>query len=298
MTRLFVTDCEGRSPPTTTPWRSPSASCPTAATCSPGSAATTTCWPTWSAAPATTPATPCACCRPSSRPSRSWTRTWSCSAPSACSWCRARPSCSTSVRALMPAFIISTSYTPYLRALCALAGFPFDDVRCTELHLDAWRDERGREGVAARAGRSASWRGRCWRCPKAPPRCTTWRPATATTVAALDALFWDEMQGRVSGELVAAVRPVGGGMKLEALRRIVADHDVRGDEVMYVGDSITDAPALREVGRLGRRGAQLQRQRLRPGGRRVRRRRARTRMWWRTWPRPSPRAAARQCCWP
>ncbi len=42
------------------------------------------------------------------------------------------------VSALMPAFIISTSYTPYLRALCDLAGFPFEHVRCTELSLDAW----------------------------------------------------------------------------------------------------------------------------------------------------------------
>ena len=42
------------------------------------------------------------------------------------------------VSALMPAYIISTSYTPYLRALCELAGFPMDHVRCTELSLDAW----------------------------------------------------------------------------------------------------------------------------------------------------------------
>ena len=42
------------------------------------------------------------------------------------------------VSALLPAYIISTSYTPYLRALCELAGFPFAQVRCTELSLDAW----------------------------------------------------------------------------------------------------------------------------------------------------------------
>ncbi len=42
------------------------------------------------------------------------------------------------IRALLPAFIISTSYTPYLRALCELSGFPFENVRCTELSLDAW----------------------------------------------------------------------------------------------------------------------------------------------------------------
>jgi predicted HAD superfamily phosphohydrolase len=42
------------------------------------------------------------------------------------------------MRALLPVYIISTSYTPYLRALCELSGFPFENVRCTELSLDAW----------------------------------------------------------------------------------------------------------------------------------------------------------------
>ena len=41
--------------------------------------------------------------------------------------------------ALLPTFIISTSYTPYLKALCALTGFPVDHVSCTELSLDAWQ---------------------------------------------------------------------------------------------------------------------------------------------------------------
>ena len=56
------------------------------------------------------------------------------------------------IRALLPAFIISTSYTPYVRALCDLSGFPFDHVRCTELSLDAWEMPRGRGRVAARLG--------------------------------------------------------------------------------------------------------------------------------------------------
>jgi energy-converting hydrogenase A subunit R len=160
------------------------------------------------------------------------------------------PKLLTSVRALLSAFIISTSYTPYLRALCALTDFPFADVRCTELHLDAWRmsaDEKEwlreqAEGILARPLLGV---------PEGATSLHDLAPRDRDTVAALDALFWDDMQGRVSGELVAAVRPVGGGMKLEALRHIVADHDARGDEVMYVGDSITDAPALREVAAWG-----------------------------------------------
>jgi predicted HAD superfamily phosphohydrolase len=150
------------------------------------------------------------------------------------------------VLALMPAFIISTSYTPYLKALCELSGFPFEDVRCTELTLDAWatpaaekawlRDEAGR--VLARP---------VIEIPEGARSADDLSDADRDTVEALDRLFWRDMAGRVSGELLAAVRPVGGGMKLAALEAIVAARDVAGEDVMYVGDSITDAPALAAV---------------------------------------------------
>ncbi len=38
----------------------------------------------------------------------------------------------------------------------------------------------------------------------------------------LDDLFWEQLPGTVSGEMVAGVHPVGGGMKLAALEEIVA----------------------------------------------------------------------------
>jgi len=148
--------------------------------------------------------------------------------------------------ALLPTFIISTSYTPYLKALCALTGFPLDHVSCTELSLDAWqmpddeiawlRDEavrvmeRGLIEIPCEASSAADL-----------------SPVDTVTVARLDDLFWAQMAGRVSGALVAAVRPVGGGMKLAALEEIVAAEGVEGVGVMYVGDSITDAPPLAAV---------------------------------------------------
>jgi energy-converting hydrogenase A subunit R len=44
-----------------------------------------------------------------------------------------------------------------------------------------------------------------------------------------------------------SVRPIGGEMKLAALEEIVAQMGCAGPDVMYVGDSITDAPALAAV---------------------------------------------------
>ncbi|MCX6363348.1 MAG: hypothetical protein NTW58_04120, partial [Actinobacteria bacterium] len=148
--------------------------------------------------------------------------------------------------ALLPTSIISTSYTPYLRALCRLSGFPMANVRCTELSLDAWQipeDEKAwlRDEAARVMQRSVI------EIPNGATSADDLSPADAVTVAQLDDLFWRQMSGRVSGALVAAVRPVGGGLKLAALEEIVAAEGVEGAGVMYVGDSITDAPPLAAV---------------------------------------------------
>jgi energy-converting hydrogenase A subunit R len=152
----------------------------------------------------------------------------------------------TEIAALFPAFIISTSYTPYLKALCELSGFPLANVRCTELSLDAWlmpEDEKAwlREEAARVMERSLI------EIPDEARCADDLAPADAVTVARLDDLFWAQMDGCVSGELVATVRPVGGGMKLAALEGIIAAEGVEGAGVMYVGDSITDAPPLAAV---------------------------------------------------
>ena len=147
---------------------------------------------------------------------------------------------------LMPAYIISTSYTPYLKALCAVGGFAMDHVRCTELSLDAWdvpEDEKAwlRDAAGGVLGRDVI------EIPEGAASADDLSASDAVTVAQLDELFWRDLQGRVSGELVAAVRPVGGGMKLAALEEIAGAEGVAGDGVMYVGDSITDAPPLEAV---------------------------------------------------
>ncbi len=121
-----------------------------------------------------------------------------------------------------------------------------EHVRCTELSLDAWDvpdDEKAwlREQAARVLDRGVI------EIPEGAASADDLSASDAVTVAQLDELFWREMQGRVSGELVAAVRPVGGGMKLAALEEIVAAEGVAGDGVMYVGDSITDAPPLEAV---------------------------------------------------
>ncbi len=150
------------------------------------------------------------------------------------------------VSARMPAYIISTSYTPYLRALCALAGFPFARVRCTELSLDAW-DMPEAEAAWLREMAARVLARPVIGIPGGARSADDLSAEDQEAVAELDDLFWTRMEGKVSGEMLAAVHPVGGGQKLAALEEIVAAERVEGDGVMYVGDSITDAPPLEAV---------------------------------------------------
>jgi predicted HAD superfamily phosphohydrolase len=152
----------------------------------------------------------------------------------------------TRIRALLPAFIVSTSYTPYIKALCDLSGFPLENVRCTELKLDDW-DMSETEKAWLRGRVAEIMAADVIEIPDGAASAEQLSPADQSRVAALDELFWKQMDGRVSGEMLAAVRPVGGGMKLAALQSIMQAEGVAGDDVMYVGDSITDAPPLEAV---------------------------------------------------
>ena len=156
------------------------------------------------------------------------------------------------IAALMPTFIISTSYTPYIRALCDVVGLPFEQCHCTELSLDRWKMEQGEMEWLR------DWASRAVELPliEIPDGCIGiggLTPGDRDAVLELDDLFWHQMAagGCISGSIMAAVRPVGGDMKLLALEEIVAQTGVARREVMYVGDSITDAPPFAAVRRWG-----------------------------------------------
>jgi len=151
---------------------------------------------------------------------------------------------------LLHTFIISTSYTPYIRALCQVTGFDIAHCRSTVLSLDAWRLDHD-EAARLRERAALIVRRPLIAIPHGAASVADLSAQDRETVAEFDRLFWDELAGTVGGELVAAVRPIGGGMKLAALEEIVAAVGCAGQDVMYVGDSITDAPALAAVRQWG-----------------------------------------------
>jgi energy-converting hydrogenase A subunit R len=127
------------------------------------------------------------------------------------------------VKQIMPSYIVSTSYEPYIRALCDLTDFSFDQCYCTLLDLDKY--------VMGREDR------------------TKLKEFTSSIVSEpefdnLEKIFWEEIPRMNIGSIIDEVKTVGGEAKKEAVMDILTKNRFQAHNLMYVGDSITDVEPL------------------------------------------------------
>jgi energy-converting hydrogenase A subunit R len=152
----------------------------------------------------------------------------------------------TFVRKFMPSFIVSTSYEQYISSLCTLTGFPFENTHCTRLNIDKYdigeeETERLRELQMEIAALPMI------EIPKNANSVSNFSQRDQEIIQRLDEIFWQIIPKMESGRMLREVNPVGGSEKAKAVRDIVEKLECSLDRVMYVGDSITDAPPLRLV---------------------------------------------------
>jgi energy-converting hydrogenase A subunit R len=125
---------------------------------------------------------------------------------------------------IMPSYIVSTSYEPYIRALCDLTNFSFDQCYCTRLDLDSHPlSEQDKDKLKEFRSSIVS------------------NPEFDN----LERIFWEEIPGMEIGSLLEEVIPVGGEAKKEAVLDIIAKNSFHACDLMYVGDSITDVEPLK-----------------------------------------------------
>ncbi|MGQ9508852.1 MAG: hypothetical protein ACUVTN_05570 [Thermodesulfobacteriota bacterium] len=150
----------------------------------------------------------------------------------------------------METFIISTSYEPYLDALCDIIDFPKDRIYCTSVHLDQYglkREERERLLQLAQEIESMEmieWPDQA----KAPEDISE---KNRTSIQRLNAIFWKEIREMEIGRIFSEVHPMGGKEKAKAVLHSLERTANRLDEVLYVGDSITDVEAFQLVKQAG-----------------------------------------------
>jgi len=150
----------------------------------------------------------------------------------------------------MPTFIISTSYRPYIDSLCKIIGFPVENTFCTELLLDDY-DIPKSEIEYIKVLYNEILNLPTIEIPLSAKTRTDLDKDTIITVERLDEIFWDEFPKMFAGKLIKDVNPIGGFEKANAVKKICKKTEIPLSEVMYVGDSITDASAMELVSESG-----------------------------------------------
>lgn len=145
-----------------------------------------------------------------------------------------------------PVFIISTSYESYIRALCDHLKFPFEQTYCTLLDLDKYSlspdDER----------QIKSWTEEIIDLPviELPSSASSLEELSEETkrsISRLDQIFWEELPHISAQRILDEVDPVGGEEKARALKKSLERTGLSLEQVMYIGDSITDVQVFKLV---------------------------------------------------
>jgi energy-converting hydrogenase A subunit R len=150
------------------------------------------------------------------------------------------------VRGVASAFIVSTSYEQYIKALCKALEFPYQNTYCTKLSLGKYaiteKEKMRLKEIAKEIVQMPMM--------VIPPEAKTiedFSTADQETIRRLGTIFWSEIAGMNLGRIFSEVITVGGSQKAAAIEDAVAKLSVPLEDVMYVGDSITDVEAFQLV---------------------------------------------------
>ncbi|MEW6615480.1 MAG: HAD hydrolase family protein [Thermodesulfobacteriota bacterium] len=143
----------------------------------------------------------------------------------------------------MPSFIISTSYEPYLNALCDYIGFDRKHVYCTKLDLDKYIIE-SHEIIRLKEIHKEIDSLAKLEIPADVGDFDGLPDEVKEAVKRLDGFFWEDILSMKSGEMLKEINPVGGIEKANAILHSLKTTGNDLQDVMYIGDSITDAHAL------------------------------------------------------
>ena len=150
------------------------------------------------------------------------------------------------VSAVANAFIVSTSYEHYIKALCKALDFPYQNTYCTKLSIDKYSlAEQEKMRLKELAKEIAQIQ--MISIPQAAKSIEDFSTADQETIGRLDTIFWNEIAGMRLGRVFSDVTTVGGSQKAAAIEDAVSKLHVPLEDVMYVGDSITDVEAFQLV---------------------------------------------------
>lgn len=150
----------------------------------------------------------------------------------------------------MDSFIISTSYEFYIKAVCEIVRFPFENTYSTRLDLDKYQTNQ-KEEERLRDLKSEIDALPLIEIPDNARSLQDLDQASQSTINRLETVFYEEIPKLKSEEMLRQVNPVGGFEKVKALLNSLERTSNELSETMYIGDSITDVQALEMVREAG-----------------------------------------------
>ena len=151
-----------------------------------------------------------------------------------------------SIQVITEAFIVSTSYEHYIKALCKSLSFPYQNTYCTKVSLDKYTISKQEKKRLKELAEKIS-QIRLIDIPPATRKMEQFSLSDTALIQRLDDIFWSEIPKMDIGKMLSDVVTVGGEQKAEAIRDAAKRLDTKLSEVMYVGDSITDVEAFKLV---------------------------------------------------
>jgi energy-converting hydrogenase A subunit R len=147
---------------------------------------------------------------------------------------------------IVPAYIVSTSYSAYIMAVCDAVGFPFPNTYSTAVNLDHYTlSQSEKKALKELHGRIVALPD--FAIPSGAASAEALSAENRRTVEQLDEIFWTILPEMDIYRIIEEVNPVGGREKARAIERIADIEDAELRDVFYVGDSITDVDAFRLV---------------------------------------------------
>ncbi|MCD6472153.1 HAD hydrolase family protein [Candidatus Aerophobetes bacterium] len=148
------------------------------------------------------------------------------------------------IRKAMPVFIISTSYQPYIEALCEFLNFPKENSYFTSLNLDNYDIPQEEIKTLKEMAQEII------NLPNinlSQVKENSLPQKMKKSIKKLDEIFEDKIPFMKCGKILKEIDPVGGKKKAEAVLDSLKRKKGKLSDVMYVGDSITDVEALKLV---------------------------------------------------
>ena len=147
---------------------------------------------------------------------------------------------------VMPTYIVSTSYSSYIKSVCEVIGFPFLNTYSTVVDLDRYpfpeTEKKALKDIHARIMDLPDFL-----IPTVGGSASDLPPEDRQALKELDEIFWGILPRMGVYRIVEETNPVGGREKARAIEQIIDIEDASLRDVIYVGDSITDVDAFRLV---------------------------------------------------